>query len=992
VPACSTCGLETEGNLRFCPRCGAELPPSTATREHRKTVTVVFSDITGSTALGETLDPERLRAVLARYFERMKAIVEHHGGTVEKFIGDAVMAVFGVPSAHEDDALRAIRAAQEMREAMPELGVQARIGVNTGEVVAGTEERLATGDAVNVAARLEQAASPGEVLLGATTLSLVSRAADVEPVDPLELKGKAEPVPAYRLLRLHDLPARAYETHFVGRRTESAQLRDAWVRVKDHRRCELLTVVGEAGVGKSRLVDEVLVALDATSVRGRCPPYGDGITYWPVIEVLKQLAVLPDDPAAADAIRSLLGETHGPTSTEVIAWAFRKTLEQAASDRPLVVVFDDLQWGEGTFLDLIEHIALLASDAPILLLCMARPEITEQRPTWPVAIRLEPLPDADVDELIPERVPGDLRGKIAHAAGGNPLFVEEMLAMAGELDGEVVVPPTLRALLDTRLDQLDAAERRVLECGAIEGEIFHRAGVQALAPEEAQVTPHLVALVRKELITLDPAQPQGEDGFRFRHLLIRDAAYEAVPKVTRAELHARFARWLRHYRTDLVELDEVVGYHLEQACRYLADLGLPEDEDVLAEARNCLRAAGRRAHVRADYGAAAGLLERVAALGPPYEIDLALEADFQDALFWGGRAEEALHRAESMAARAAVAGDRVGELCGKLQVGIAREYLEPEGAVARLAALVGEALPVFQAAKHDVGLYTAYQALGAVEFEHAKTDASLEAYEQAAAHAARAGLTQEFLDWRAACRFYGTTPISRIVAWLDEQRTRAGLDHRLRLYRALALGMLGRFDEGREMLADTRRELAERGAGIKLAVTTGIESVDFELLAGDAAAAAELGAAGCQMLDELGDHSFLSSASGTLAKALYELGRIEEADSWVDRSAKLGGSEDAFTQLLWREVKGKVLARRGDHAEAERVAREAVAIAEGTDLLNGQADTYADLAEVLVIGGRLDEAAAELKQSLDGYERKGNLVSAERVRAKIAELETATSR
>ena len=322
----------------------------------------------------------------------------------------------------------------------------------------------------------------------------------------------------------------------------------------------------------------LLASIDATVVRGRCLPYGEGITYWPVVEVLKQLDVLPPDEAAAAAIRSLLGETDAATSAEEIAWAFRKTLEQAAAERPLVVVFDDIQWGEETFLDLIEHVALLSSGASILLFCMARPELAERRPTWPVTLRLEPLGDEDVDELIPERIAGELREKIARAAGGNPLFIEEMLAMAGETEGEVVVPPTLQALLGARLDQLETAERSVLERGAIEGEIFHRGAVQALAPEETQVTPRLAALVRKELIRPDRPQLVGEDGFRFRHLLIRDAAYDALPKATRADLHQRFATWLEQHGTELVELDELLGYHLEQACRYRAELGMSPDD------------------------------------------------------------------------------------------------------------------------------------------------------------------------------------------------------------------------------------------------------------------------------------------------------------------------------------------------------------------------------------------------------------------------------
>ena len=322
--------------------------------------------------LGESVDPEALRALLARYFERMRGIVEHHGGTVEKFVGDAVMAVFGVPVAHEDDALRAVRAASEMRDALPELGVEARIGVNTGEVVTGTDERLVTGDAVNVAARLEQAAQPREVLLGAPTLALVRDAVDVEEIEPLVLKGKARPLTAYRLVLVRDAGERRHERRFVGRRNELAVLRLAWERGLAERRCELVTIVADAGVGKSRLVSEALASLDARATGGRCLPYGHGITYWPVVEVLTQLAVLPSDEAAATAIRSLLGERELRTSAEEIAWAVRKTFEEAAAEGPLAVVFDDVHWGEETFLDLVEHIALLSTGAPLMLVCMAR--------------------------------------------------------------------------------------------------------------------------------------------------------------------------------------------------------------------------------------------------------------------------------------------------------------------------------------------------------------------------------------------------------------------------------------------------------------------------------------------------------------------------------------------------------------------------------------------------------------------------------------------
>jgi class 3 adenylate cyclase/tetratricopeptide (TPR) repeat protein len=986
MKVCSNCGRTIDGDFAFCPHCGTVLVEPAPARELRKTVTALFCDVTGSTALGESVDPEALRRLLARYFERMKEIVEHHGGTVEKFAGDAVMAVFGVPVLHEDDALRAVRAAAEMRDAWPELGLQARIGLDTGEIVAGTEERLATGDAINVAARLEQAAPPGEVLMGRSTLALVGDLAEVDELDPLELKGKAEPVAAYRLLTVRDAPERLHKMRFVGRARELALVRKAWARAREERRCELVTVVADAGVGKSRLVAEVLASVHVTAVRGRCLSYGDGITYWPVVEVLKQLDVLPSDPAAAEAIQSLLGETTLPTDAEEIAWAFRKTLEQAAAEKPVAVVFDDIQWAEETFLDLVEHVALLASGAPILLLCLARSELVERRPSWPVTLRLEPLQDDDVGELIPERLPAGLRERIARAAGGNPLFVEEMLAMANEAEGEAVVPPTLQALLAARLDQLEVVERSVLERGAVEGEIFHRGAVQALVVDDMQVTPRLAALVRKDLI--GPSRPQiaGEDGFRFRHLLIRDAAYDSLPKAVRADLHERFALWLEERGAGLVELDELLGYHLEQACRYRGELGLPDDGTVALAARRRLSSAGRRALLRGDGPASVSLLERAAALVPDGELDAALETDLSDALFLAGRGDDALQHARSMIARASAVGDYVAEVCGRIAEGFCRLHFDPEGATEELAALVDEALPELEARGDEVGLYSAYRALAGIANMRGQADAQLEALERAHDHARRAGLPHEIIGQRGSALIHGTTPLPEVLAWNEEEEARGTRAIPLRMHKAETLALLGRFDEARPLIASARAELADRGGGLRLAMAVGASGY-VEFLAGDFAAAAAFGEEECRLYEELGERSFQSTTAGVLAKILYELDRLDEADEWAGRATELGASDDVATQIFWRAGRAKVLARRGDHDEAERLAREAVALADEIDDLTMRGEAYADLAEVLHLADRSQEAAQTFRQALALFERKGNVAMARRVRSRIAALQ-----
>jgi class 3 adenylate cyclase/tetratricopeptide (TPR) repeat protein len=996
VPACPSCGHENREGARFCDACGSSLAAVPA-REQRKTVTVLFCDVTGSTELGESQDPEALRALLARYFERMKGIVEAHGGTVEKFIGDAVMAVFGVPLVHEDDALRAVRAAVEMRDALPELGVRARIGVNTGEVVTGTEERLATGDAVNVAARLEQAAQPGEVLVGEESLRLLRDAVEAEAIEPLELKGKAEPVRAYRLLAVSEAAERRLgAAPMVGRETELQRLRAAFDQAVRDRSCQLFTVLGAAGVGKSRLVGEFLAGLDATVVRGRCLPYGEGITYWPVVEVVKQLPEAELDPAAQAALANLLGEEEGTASSADIAWAVRKLLEAVAQENPLVVVFDDLHWGEETFLDLVEHVADLSRDAPLLLLCMARPDLLDRR-AWAggklnaTNVLLEPLSTGETEELIstlPGELPDDVSSRVVEAAEGNPLFVEEMVALARESgDEQVAVPPTIHALIAARLDQLDQPERGVLERGAVEGRVFHRGAVEALAPEEPQVTSRLTSLVRKELVRPDKPQLPGEDAFRFRHLLIRDAAYDGLPKSIRAELHERFALWLEEHGSDLVELDEILGYHLEQACRYRQELGLGEDEPLAAAARRRLGSAGNRAHQRGDHAAALFLLERAAALAPPSELDLAIEHDLIDTLLWRGEGSEALRRIRSLADRVSAGGNGLGELFARIKECEYRLQFDPEGATDDLAALLDVALPRFEAEGDDFFLTIAYKALGLVARERGQMGAALDALDRAAAHAQRAGRADSSLVRRAvSTRFFGPTPASELLRWIDEQEALGKRDLSLDQFRSVALALLGRFDEARSMMDDVRVRLAERGGGVLLANVLGQESVHIEWWAGNFAAAAELGEKASRLYDELGEQGFASTSIGNLARSYCELDRLDEADSAARRSEELGASDDVVTQVLWRQARAKVLARRGEDGEAEQLAREAVVIAEKTDLLNQQGDAYADLAEVLALAGRRRAATEALEQALERYELKENLAMVAQVRPRLASL------
>jgi class 3 adenylate cyclase/tetratricopeptide (TPR) repeat protein len=977
----------------------------------RKVVTALFCDVTGSTALGESLDPEALQALLARYFDRMKAIVESHGGTVEKFIGDAVMAVFGVPMLHEDDALRAVRAAVEMRDAFPELGVEGRIGLTTGEVVTGTEERLATGDAVNVAARLEQAAQPGEILIGETTLRLTRDAIEVDEVEPLQLKGKSLPVVAHRLVSLHaeESFSRRLDAPMVGREREQRLLASVWERVVSESACQLFTILGPAGVGKSRLAAEFLASLgDAVIVHGRCLPYGEGITYWPVVEVVKRLPPTEVDPVADETLRALVGDTQIVTSSEEIAWAFRKLLEAVASEQPLVCVLDDLHWGEETCLDLVEHVADLSRDAPILLLCIARQDLLDRRSGWgggkvnATTVLLEPLAPEETERLIDSLTDVDdaLRLRISEAAEGNPLFVEEMVAMLRESsNGDVTVPPTIQALLAARLDQLDSPDRDALQCGSVEGRIFHRGAVQALAPDESQLTTRLTALVRKELVRPDKAQLPGEDAFRFRHLLIRDAAYNALPKATRAGLHERFADWLGEHGSTLVELDEILGYHLEQAYRYRTELGALDQHvrELGRAASRRLAASGERALARGDMPAAAGLLERATALlEPEEEARIRLLPQLGHALLESGQ----LTRAETVLAEAGEAARRTGDRGLEASVVPHQVTLliatDPQMAFAAAQASLRVAAETFEELGDEAGLARASRMVALLDLWQGRAAEAAEAFGRAAEDARHAGdrrLELDCLEWINGCLLYGPAPAEEAIRRSEAIEQAAG-DRRVegwgRTVQCVLEAMLGNFDKARQLREQARTTWEDMGMRLELA-GSGQNFGWVELLAGDPAAAEREFRASYELSERMGETGYLSATAGYLAEALYAQGRYEEAFRYTEEGERAAAADDVLSQFLWRAVRAKVLARRGELESPEKLASEAVALADSTDYLDPRGFVHLALAEVLRLAGREIDATAEAQESLRLHEEKGNVVSAGRARALLAELHEASA-
>jgi predicted ATPase/class 3 adenylate cyclase len=976
----------------------------------RKTVSILFCDLSDSTALGERLDPEPLRELLGSWYEAMRAALERHGGKVEKFVGDAVMAVFGLPLAHEDDALRAVRAAVDMQAAverlnasldgrgLPELRI--RIGINTGEVVTGDETTtLVTGDAVNTAKRLEQAAAGGEILIGAVTERLVRHAARLEAIAPVEAKGKSNPVEAWRvrLLETQEDAARRPEPLFVGRASELEVLEGAWERVRVANRCQLVTIVGEAGIGKSRLVSELVARIVGQVVSGRCLSYGEGITYWPVLEVLRQLGTLPSQPDAARALRSLLGEVEEPSSAEEIAWGFRQLLEERGRETPLLCIFDDLQWAEETFLDLLEHLALLSRGAPILLLCMARPELSERRAGWPVALRLQPLEPEPVSELIPDTLPQALREKIAHSAAGNPLFLIEMTALARDGEGELSVPASLRALLSARLDQLSPEERQLLQYASVEGEIFHRGSLLALCPDEVQLTPRLASLVRKELLYPAGAQLPGEDAFRFRHLLLRDAAYAALPKADRALLHERFAAWAEERSG---EHDELLGYHLEQAVRYRSELGtLPNrDRAQATRASEFLESAGRRALSRGDMPAAVDLLSRAVALRPESDDRrLTLLPELGAALREAGE----LTRADEVLSEAIEAGrsngNRRAELAALIERASLRVASEPEDDADLRE--VEASIPALEELGDDRALAAAWSLIGRRQglwkgrFAHGEA-----ALERALTHARRLGDRRQealILGQLALSALMGPTPVNEAVARCRQLVTEAGGDRLVEAnvarYLAVLEAMRGNFADARALVAQARATYEDLGMHHMSQTAISLAYGSIGLLAADYEAAGIELRTGLNALEGMGDRGYLSSVAAFLSQALYGQGRLDEADDLAGRAQASAAPDDLWSQVLSRGTRARVCASRGAYEEAERYAREAVGLAAPTDALDLHGNALVDLAETLALAGRNEEAAACLADALRLYERKGNDVSAERVRSRLAEAPVTAS-
>jgi class 3 adenylate cyclase len=982
MATCQRCKEENPQRARFCLACGAAL--ASAVPQARKTVTVVFVDLVGSTDLGERLDPESLTRVMAEYFRCARSALEFHGGTVQKFIGDAVMAVFGVPVLHEDDALRAVRAALELRAQVAELNVELgrdagmtlriRIGVNTGEVVVGDPEigdALVLGDAVNLAARLEQAAAPGEILLGQATWRLVRDGVVAEPLAPLAVKGKQRPVRSWRLQGLRpDSPARLTRAGvpMVGRVGERAVLDRAWARALADQGCRAVTVVGPPGIGKSRMATEALAdrEREATLLSGRCLPYGRGITFWPLVEVVGRAAHLAetDTPEAAHARLRVLLETepagdrvaelvagaigllHVDAAAEEIAWAVRRLLEALAARRPLILVLEDLHWAEPTLLDLVEHLVDQSRHAPILLCCLARPELLEERPAWlqgrvnAELVRLEPLSDAESAELLGHLLGGSLDRPastlLAQVAEGNPLFLRELVAMLVEerdLQGDtgrgvqaaelaaMPLPPTIHALLAARLDQLATDQQVALSRGAVIGQVFEQRAALALAPAELhdRFPALLHRLVVKELLRRAGSGLAGDEAFQFEHLLLRDVAYDWLPKRLRAELHERFAAWLEEaVGPRRGEYVEILGWHLEQAVGYLTQLGpkTQRSRSLAAAAAGQLATAGRRAFARADMPAAANLLGRAAALlsdSDPERLRLALTHGV--ALAEAGQQQRALDALAGVAAAATATGDELARWHATLEHSALEWAMHPERwAPADMLRLAERARAAFERLGNDAGLAKAWRLVSDVHALRCQLADAGAAAERALEHARRTGDLRE----QAESLFAVVTALRHGPTHADTgirrcaQLLREGLDDPRAATAVLATlafleGRRGRFDQARLVLAAAHDRAEDLGVRWLVAMVSW-QAGRTETLAGDLAAAERQLRAVDATLAEIGAEGHRVTVACDLARVLTEQGRDQEALQLVEHTREAAGPDDLITQLKWRAVGARTLA------------------------------------------------------------------------------------
>ena len=1014
------------------PVSGAAQPEPT---EGRKTVTAAVLDLIIDRRDHRELDPEIVSRVAARSFELVSRSVERHRGLLYRLVDARAIAVFGAPSVHEDDALRATRALLEACEALGELGAEldrelgvrlgVRAGIEAGVALVGREqagELSITGNVITAAVRASEAAATGEILIGGSAHALLGGAVRVQPV-----AGGQDEHRHWRLLEIvpgASASARRHDAPLVGRTDELLELGHALERVARERRCLLVTVLGDAGIGKSRLALELRAQHEGelTVISGACRSYGEGVTFSPIADLVEELigdgglhariaAHLAGD-AEADTIASVISaavESGEPPGTEELFRAVRKLLEALARERPLMVVLEDIHWAEPTFLDLVEHIAEWSRQVPILLLCLARPELLEDRPSWgggkvsAITFPLEPLSRAESITLIEQHLggrglPTDAQARIASFAGGNPFFVEQLVAMVAQepqFADELSSPPSVQALLGARLDRLSVEERALLDHASVLGVEFAFDALAELLPDQLAEAGQagLQRLAHKGLVRPLDLGIQDPGTWTFAHALIREAAYDSLSKRHRAALHARLADWFEGTtRRQLPELDELAGYHLEQAYGYRRELG-ESDEAVLNLAERGaarLASAGRRAYASGDMPAAVSLLTRATRLLAVGHADRPeMLADLGEALRDAGR----LDLADLTLIEAIEAADRSGDANAGAQALVVRWQLrlqtDPNVSFDEAVSAIGATIDHLHELGQERGLAKAWLTLAEIPWLRGQAAASEQALERGLGHARTVGdrrTEAQSLNALAGIALLGPMPAKQAIKRCEDVLRQVSGEGRVAASALRALAglhaMEGRFDEAWAYLGRDRAILAD--LGLKIVASSSAEVGGLVgLLADDPGRAESELRWGYEVVDEMGDRNALATVAAHLAEAVLVQGRNAEALALTEISEEAGAPDDLTVQILWRAPRARVLAGKGELDRAEQLAREAVELAERTDFLNLHADALMALADVLHAAGRPTDEATAAAVTL--YERKGNLISAAGVRAAVAD-------
>ena len=994
----------------------------------RRTVTVLFADLSGSAGAQAAVlaDLEAVRLVVLQAYKAAVEVLGRHGATVEGFIGDVVVAVFGVPVAHEDDALRALRAGLALWEHLAAVnaaaerahGVRlaARIGISTGEVVVGDPTSGATstsGPPVALAARLQQAAGDGEVLLGEPTRRLVGDAAVLEPATGAVVDRLGGSGIAWRLVDVLQIGASVgADTPYVGRREELERLRGALDRSVQEGRATLVTVIGEAGVGKSRLAREFARSVEpaARVVTGHCPPYGEGITFWPLREILRELTsgsrlegltqLLTDDPdpsSTAAQVASAVGMVDLPADPSTLFGALRRLFEAVARRKPLVVIIEDIHWAQPTLLDLLENLAA-STRQPLVLLCLARPEFRQRRTSWAqeldaaVTVPLEPLDPGDSERLLTSRrfgraLPPEAVTRVVETAQGNPLFLEQLLAALRD-DLELRIPPTVQALLTARLDRLGPAEQDLLRCASVIGLDFSAAAVTALVAPQAVpfVDRRLKALEAKELLTRvrGPAPPS--TAFRFRHVLIQLAAYGSLTYQDRSELHQRFADWLERQAGERVgELEELIGRHLEQAYLHRRDLGLVDatGEALALRAGERLASAGLRAYGRFDLPAAENLLSRAKALLPAgHDQRPKVLRRLTEAYPIMGRPEEA--EAAFAELLDAVGGDDRFARGVRLEQTRFRLITGPDPISLEVIRQETEAaLEAFRDEGDQVRMSQAHYILSSVHLRAGRIRELEETARRGLVHAHRSGDLRELLGapwWVVFALLAGPTPVPACLQACEELVDAGGVEH---IGVLAAMGhfkaMLGDFERARDLVAHAQHVLRERIRLPRPRTFVGLRTAGVEVLAENPEAAERALRPALEVALMVGDRDEASQSAAELSLLLSRRGASDEAARAATLAADQAPAESVTAQALAGAARARVLLGSGDHREAERFAREAITLVPD-DMLNLRATLLVGLAEILLAAGRHDEAQPVSAKAVQLYERKHNLVAAQSFR------------